>query len=68
MTVLYYDSYIHELSEMYDIAEKCWEALGEVILLPKDFEVFLDCSTSNLEKIKEEIERAIASKKIINEM
>lgn len=68
MTVLYYDSYIHESSEMHDIAEKCREALGDVILLPKDFEVFLDCPTSNLEKIKEEIERAIASKKIINEM
>lgn len=43
MTVLYYDSYIHASSEMHDIAEKCQKALGDVIFLPKDFEVFLDC-------------------------
>ena len=40
----------------------------EVIAIPKDFDLLLDCDTFTLTLIKEKIEAAIREKEIINNM
>ena len=40
----------------------------EIIAIPKDFDLLLDCDTFTLTLIKEKIEAAIREKEIINNM
>jgi hypothetical protein len=68
MNILQFDLKNHSLDEVVDIV-KYLEGRGmEVIAIPKDFDLLLDCDTFTLTFIKEKIEDAIRGKEIINNM
>lgn len=68
MNILQFDSNNCDLETVADIV-KYLESNGlEVIAIPKDFDLLLDCDTFTLTLIKEKIEAAIRRKEIINDM
>ena len=67
MTILYYDSKPKE--ELYKIVEGVKEITqDEVIALPKNFDILLDCSLDQLVSIKGIIDTAIALKMKMTEL
>lgn len=62
MTILYYDN-THPKEQLYDITKKMREVTkDEVIVLPKNFDILLDCSLDQLVSVKGIIDTAIALK------
>lgn len=60
MTVIYYST-IYPAEQLLKLTKAIKKQLGDdVLFLPKDFEVMLDCSAEQLESIKITIEEAIA--------
>ena len=62
MTILYYDE-SKPKEQLYDIVKKIGEVTkDEVIVLPKNFDILLDCSLDQLVSVKGIIDTAIALK------
>ena len=62
MTIIYYDN-THPKEQLYDIVKKIKEVTkDEVIVLPKNFDILLDCSLDQLVSVKGIIDTAIALK------
>ena len=62
MTILYYDE-SQSIGELQKIAESVREVTqDEVIVLPKNFDILLDCSLDQLVSVKGIIDAAIALK------
>lgn len=68
MNILQYDTNKYCLDEIYDIVNYLNSQGMEIIAIPKDFDLLLDCDTFALTLIKEKIEAAIREKEIINNM
>lgn len=67
MNILRYDS---DKINYEDLAEICniFRANNiEVIAVPKDVDVLLDCDTASLYWVKEQIEKAIKIKELLND-
>lgn len=60
MTILYYDERTPK-KELYDIAEQLRKVVGkEILVLPKNFDILLNCSIDQLLSIKAIIDTALA--------
>jgi hypothetical protein len=68
MNILQYDTNKYGVAEIYDIVNYLNSQGMEIIAIPKDFDLLLDCDTFTLTLIKEKIEAAIRKKEIINNM
>ena len=67
MTILYYDD-THSKEQLYDIVKNIREVTkGEVIVLPKNFDILLDCSLDQLVSVKGIIDTAVALKMKLTE-
>ena len=67
MTILYYDD-THSKEQLYDIVKNIREVTkGEVIVLPKNFDILLDCSLDQLVSVKGVIDTAVALKMKLTE-
>lgn len=69
MNILQYE--LNDFFDLGDVAEivKYIKNNGvEVIAIPKDFDLLLDCDSYYLKILKEKIEEAIRKKEIINNM
>lgn len=67
MTILYYDE-SQPKEELYKIAKSVREVTqDEVIALPKNFDILLDCSLDQLISVKGIIDTAIALKMKLEE-
>ena len=70
MTVLKYDTDKYSLDIVQNIylhLKAQLDGIDEVIAIPKNWEVLLDCSTYELYNYIEEIKKIIKKKEIINE-
>ena len=62
MTVIYYDT-TYPKEQMYDMVKQVKEITkDEVIMLPKNFDILLDCSLDQLISVKGILDTAIALK------
>ena len=62
MTVIYYDT-TYPKEQMYDMVKQVKEITkDEVIVLPKNFDILLDCSLDQLISVKGILDTAIALK------
>ena len=68
MNILQFDLKNYGFDEVVDIVKYLEDRGVEVIAIPKDFDLLLDCDTFTLTLIKEKIEAAIRKKEIINDM
>lgn len=68
MNILQFDLNNLGLDEVADIVKYLENHGVEVIAIPKDFDLLLDCDTFTLTLIKEKIEAAIREKEIIDNM
>jgi energy-coupling factor transporter ATP-binding protein EcfA2 len=68
MNILQFDLDNYDLDEVISIVKYLENQGMEVIAIPKDFDLLLDCDTFTLTLIKEKIEAAIRKKEIINNM
>ena len=67
MNILQFDLKNYDLDEVIDIVKYLEDHGIEVIAIPKDFDLLLDCDIFTLTLIKEKIETAIRKKEIIND-
>lgn len=68
MNILHYDLTNYDLDDIIEITKYLNSKGLEVIAVPKDFDLLLDCDTFTLNLIKQKIEEAIRKKEIINNM
>lgn len=69
MIVFYYDIGKYDLEGIQNTFNWIKSNVNEeVIAIPKDFDILLDCSTDQLLYIKTRIEKAISEKEQINDM
>ena len=68
MNILQFDLANYDLDEVINIVKYLENQGMEVIAIPKDFDLLLDCDTFTLTLIKEKIEAAIRKKEVINNM
>lgn len=68
MNILQFDLKNYDLDEVVNIVKYLEDHGVEVIVIPKDFDLLLECDTFTLTLIKEKIEAAIRKKEIINDM
>lgn len=68
MNILHYDLTNYDLNDIIQIVKYLNSKGLEVIAVPKDFDLLLDCDTFTLNLIKQKIEEAIRKKEIINNM
>ena len=62
MTVIYYDT-TYPKEQMYDMVKQVKEITkDEVIMLPKNFDILLDCSLDQLISVKGILDTAISLK------
>ena len=64
MNILQYDLNKTSLEEVEQIVKYIRNKGFEVIAIPKDLDLLLDCDTFTLDLIKEKIEEAIRKKKL----
>ena len=64
MNILQYDLNKTSLKEVEQIVKYIRNKGFEVIAIPKDLDLLLDCDTFTLDLIKEKIEEAIRKKKL----
>ena len=68
MTILKYDTDKCGLDQVQNVYFYLKEHLDEdIIAIPKEWDILLDCSTSELYNLIEEIENIIRKKEFINE-
>ena len=68
MNILHYDLNNYDIDDIMEITRYLNSKGLEVIAIPKDLDLLLDCDTFTLNLIKKEIEAAIKKKEIIGEM
>lgn len=68
MNILHYDLTNYDIDQVTEVIEYLNNNGFEVIAIPKDFDLLLDCDTFTLNLIKQKIEEAIRKKEIINNM
>lgn len=65
MNILYYDLTNYSVDDVVEVVRYINSRGIEIIAIPKDFDLLLDCDTLTLNLIKQKIEDAIQKKKII---
>lgn len=68
MNILHYDLTNYDIDDIIEITRYLNSKGLEVIAIPKDQDLLLDCDTFTLNLIKQKIEEAIRKKEIIEEM
>lgn len=66
MNILHYDLTNYDIDDIMEIMRYLNSKGLEVIAIPKDLDLLLDCDTFTLNLIKQKIEEAIRKKEIIN--
>lgn len=66
MNILQYDLTNYGVDDLADIVRYMNSKGLEVIAIPKDFDLLIDCDTYTLHCLKNKIEDAIRKKEIIN--
>ena len=67
MNILRYDTDKINYEDLLEIVKVFRENNMEVIAIPKDVDVLIDCDTATLYWIKEQIEKAIKTKELLND-
>ena len=68
MNILHYDLTNYDIDQVAEVVEYLNSKGFEIIAIPKDFDLLLDCDTFTLNLIKQKIEEAIRKKEIIESM
>ena len=68
MNILHYDLTNYDIDQVTEVVEYLNNKGFEIVAIPKDFDLLLDCDTFTLNLIKQKIEEAIRRKEIINNM
>lgn len=68
MNILQYDLEKYNIDTIRDVVVYLEDRGFEILAIPKDFDLLLDCDTYTLNLFKEKIEDAIRKKEIINNM
>lgn len=68
MNILHYDLTNYDIDQVAEVVEYLNNKGLEIVAIPKDFDLLLDCDTFTLNLIKQKIEEAIRKKEIINNM
>ena len=68
MNILQYDLEKYNIDTIRDVVIYLEDRGFEILAIPKDFDLLLDCDTYTLNLFKEKIEDAIRKKEIINNM
>lgn len=68
MNILHYDLTNYDIDQVAEVVEYLNDKGFEIVAIPKDFDLLLDCDTFTLNLIKQKIEEAIRKKEIINNM
>ena len=68
MNILHYDLTNYDINDIIEITRYLNSKGLEVIAIPKDLDLLLDCDTFTLNLIKQKIEEAIRKKEIMNDM
>ena len=68
MNILHYDLTNYDIDQVAAVVEYLNSKGFEIVAIPKDFDLLLDCDTFTLNLIKQKIEEAIRKKEIINNM
>ena len=68
MNILHYDLNNFDVDDVMEVVKYLNNKGFEVVAIPKDFDLLLDCDTFTLNLIKQKIEEAIRKKEIIGEM
>lgn len=66
MNILHYDLTNYDIDQVTEVIEYLNNKGFEIVAIPKDFDLLLDCDTFTLNLIKQKIEEAIRKKEIIN--
>lgn len=66
MNILHYDLTNYDIDQVAEVVEYLNSKGFEIVAIPKDFDLLLDCDTFTLNIIKQKIEEAIRKKEIIN--
>lgn len=66
MNILHYDLINYDIDDIMEITRYLNSKGLEVVAIPKDLDLLLDCDTFTLNLIKQKIEEAIRKKEIIN--
>lgn len=67
MNILRYDTDKIDYEDLLEIVKVFRENNMEVIAIPKDVDVLIDCDTATLYWIKGQIEKAIETKELMND-
>ena len=67
MNILHYDLTNYDIDDIIEITKYLNSKGLEVIAVPKDLDLLLDCDTFTLNLIKQKIEEAIRKKEIMND-
>ena len=68
MNILHYDLTNYDIDQVAEVVEYLNSKGLQIVAIPKDFDLLLDCDTFTLNLIKQKIEEAIRKKEIINNM
>ena len=68
MNILHYDLTNYDIDQIAEVVEYLNSKGLEIVAIPKDFDLLLDCDTFTLNIIKQKIEEAIRKKEIIESM
>lgn len=68
MNILHYDLTNYNIDQVAEVVEYLNSKGFEIVAIPKDFDLLLDCDTFTLNLIKQKIEEAIRKKEIIESM
>ena len=67
MNILRYDTDKISYEDLLEITNAFRTKNIEVIAIPKDVDVLIDCDTATLYWVKEQIEKAIRTKELLND-
>lgn len=62
MTILYYDTNTCKPEQLYKLVQVVKDKIGDVLFLPKDFDVLLNASEEQLISIRNTIDAALQQK------
>lgn len=68
MNILHYDLTNYDIDQVAEVVGYLNSKGFEIVAIPKDFDLLLDCDTFTLNLIKQKIEEAIREKEIIESM
>ena len=68
MNILHYDLEKYDIGTIRDVVTYLEDRGFEIVAIPKDFDLLLDCDKYTLNLFRKNIEDAIRKKEIINNM